>query len=677
MNQPWHALGGMPGVLAGTAIVAIAVGYQDVAQALTFNEVRQIARPVTVLIRSKDSIGSGVIIAKQGNVYTVLTNRHVVEASTAYQIQTSDTTIHSTVRVVRRFPEVDLAVVQFDSSKIYPVATLGNSDQIKQGDTIFSFGYPAAFDPTTRRVDPKYYEAEGIILAIDPAQEQGYLIKHRADTPRGMSGGPLFDAKGRLIAINGKHGSAWELREGVPTADSGERGENLTTGRTLVQVYNGEWFSIPINIAVKRLASVNVTAASLKIDNTPPPNNQERLAKPKNAGDFYLRASLAAQNGKPEAAIRDYSQTIQLNPDFLDAYFQRGLAYLTLNQPQSAIADFTEVVNRPSGNLKIYAYNNRGNAYSRLNNWKAAVDDYNQAIRLSPGIANFYYNRGNAKDRLGDSDGAIADYTQTLRLNPKDAEAYFRRGNVLSRTRQYQSAIKDFNAALQLNPKDKSAYNNRGLAYMRSGNWQAAIADYTQAIRLDPKAGDFYYNRGLAYGLASNFKSAVADYTEAIRLNPKDAEAYFRRGSAYTRLGDLQAAIKDFNQVIQLNPNEKFAYNNRGLAFARLGQLQTAIADYTKAIQLDPKAADFYYNRGLARTSSNDESGAIADFSEAVRLNPKDAEAYLRRGNLYLRTGKPDNAIADYQTAKQLFQQQNRPEGVKQAQEAMQKLQAK
>ncbi|UBF26213.1 trypsin-like peptidase domain-containing protein [Kovacikia minuta CCNUW1] len=321
MSQGWRGLDYLPGVFAGTATVAIVVSYQQAVSALTFAEVRKIAVPVTVMISSQTGGGSGVIVARQGSTYTVLTNRHVAEEDTAYRIQTSDNDVHDHVKLVKRFQDVDLTVLQFDSSKNYPVATLGNSSLSSVGDTVFSFGYPSIYDSATQSSPQKYYDAEGIILALDAKEDQGYVIKHRADTPRGMSGGPSFDAKGRLIAINGRSGEAWEKVVEVnkpPEIDA--RGEIVYTGRAVLQTYNGEWFSIPINTVLAELSKARVPVSNLKIDQTPPPNNRERIANPKNAGDFYLRASIADQKGDTQAAIGDYSKAIKLDSDFIDAY---------------------------------------------------------------------------------------------------------------------------------------------------------------------------------------------------------------------------------------------------------------------------------------------------------------------------------------------------------------------
>ncbi len=73
----------LPSFLTGTAIVAaIAIVQPMQVSAKTAKEVAQVAVPTTVRIDNPlgiDKGGSGVIIAKTGNTYTVLTANHVVK----------------------------------------------------------------------------------------------------------------------------------------------------------------------------------------------------------------------------------------------------------------------------------------------------------------------------------------------------------------------------------------------------------------------------------------------------------------------------------------------------------------------------------------------------------------------------------------------------------------------
>jgi len=66
------------------------------------------------------------------------------------------------------------------------------------------------------------------------------------------------------------------------------------------------------------------------------------------------------------------------------------------------------------------AYNNRGVARSDQGDLDGAIADYNEALRLNPQDADAYNNRGNAREAKGDLDGAIADYEAALRIKPDD-----------------------------------------------------------------------------------------------------------------------------------------------------------------------------------------------------------------------------------------------------------------
>jgi tetratricopeptide (TPR) repeat protein len=658
MSQGWRGLDWIPGVLTGTATVAIVVMHQQPVMALTFDQVRQIARPVTVMISDQSGGGSGVIIAKQGNTYTVLTNRHVVEGGAAYRVQTFDQAVHSQARVIKIFQDVDLAVVQFETSKVYSVATLGDSSLSSAGDTVFSFGYPGIYNSATKGIEQKYYDAEGIVLALDAKQDQGYVIKHRADTPRGMSGGPSFDAKGRLVAINGRHGAEFVASETVPTID--KRGEFIQTGRVAVQIYNGEWFSIPVNTALAQLSRAGINIADLKIDKTPPPNNRERIANPKNAGDFYLRATVLNQRGEVQSAIKDYTQAIKLDQNFIEAYSSRGFAFLKLawlkqGDPKKAIDDFNEVIRRPSGDLRVYALINRAIARAELGDRQGEIEDYTMAIQIQPGSAIAYYNRGVTRRESGDRQGAIEDYTQAIKIDPKHADAYNNRGVLRSDLGDRQGAIEDYTQAVRIDPKDAGAYANRGNARYALGDSQGAIDDFNQAIRIfskysgayNTKYSGVYNNRGLARAALGDGKGAIEDYTEAIRLDPKSALAYYNRGNSHASLGDRQIAIEDFTQAIRLNPAYSSAYNSRGIARADLSDRQGAIEDYTQAIRFDPQNAAAYNNRGVARSALKDRQGAIEDYTKAIEIDPKYAAPYGNRSSARLALGDKKGAIED------------------------------
>ena len=65
------------------------------------------------------------------------------------------------------------------------------------------------------------------------------------------------------------------------------------------------------------------------------------------------------------------------------------------------------------------AYNNRGNARLQLKDYQGALSDSNKAIEINPNDANPYYNRSWARAFSGDKAGAIADLQKSAELFEK------------------------------------------------------------------------------------------------------------------------------------------------------------------------------------------------------------------------------------------------------------------
>ena len=210
-----------------------------------------------------------------------------------------------------------------------------------------------------------------------------------------------------------------------------------------------------------------------------------------------------------DRAIEAYSHAIDLNPDFADAY------------------------------------NNRGIAYADTGDFAAAVADYNTAIDLDPEEALPYNNRGVAYRNTGDFDAAIADFNKAMDLDPEKALPYNNRGVAYRDMGDFDAAIADYNTAIDLDPEEAGVYNNRGIAYRNTGDFDAAIADFNKAIDLDPEKAQVYYNRGNTYTNTGDFDAAIADFNKAIALNPENAGAYCYLGEAWLHLREWQKAKAD------------------------------------------------------------------------------------------------------------------------------------
>jgi S1-C subfamily serine protease len=140
-------------------------------------------------------MGSGFIIDPKGYI---LTNNHVIGGAEKIDVTMASGEVHPG-KIVGTCVSDDIAVVKVDGKNL-PTAELGDSDQLKVGQTVFAIGNPFGLSggPTVTK---------GVISAVKRSirSERGLienLVQTDASINPGNSGGPLVDIHGRVVAIS-------------------------------------------------------------------------------------------------------------------------------------------------------------------------------------------------------------------------------------------------------------------------------------------------------------------------------------------------------------------------------------------------------------------------------------------------------------------------------------------
>lgn len=191
-------------------------------------------------------------------------------------------------------------------------------------------------------------------------------------------------------------------------------------------------------------------------------------------------------------AVEYFTNTIERDPDFFEAYGARASALGSLGQLEAATKDLNQIIAGisrmldadPESDHDPSHYYNRGTAYARLGERQKSIADFNHALRLQPDLVVAFYNRGFVYFSEGEYQRAVADFSEALRLDPRFAAAYNNRGTAYGAVGQFERAIADFNRALHLDPKMAAAYGGRGLANRELGNRSAACTDWRLAAEL-------------------------------------------------------------------------------------------------------------------------------------------------------------------------------------------------
>ena len=449
-------------------------------------DVNAIAKAVTVYIRpsSGATFGTGVIINRSADLYTVLTVKHVAALNDDYTIRTEiDKTTHKAIYKSDLYdvPGFDLAILQFKSSNEYQLAKL-SPNELGNLNTVFIAGYPKSFNPDGS--NPVYTIVQGTVNTILPSSQvkDGYQVGYQAPGIGGMSGGPVFNDQAQLVALHGLEKPPFLL--GIPLPQSWTV-SLVSQLETQAQTYRQQLASRPtptptpvaspspkptptpiaspspkptpkpVAVATPKPTPTPVASPSPKPTPTPiaspspkPTPKPVAVATPKPTPTPVASPSpkptstpVAVAPKLPDLLSRDDLSRTQAELQGLKDQSKNLLSRVDLFRP-ATIQVTAPVLQQECkeiafGGTRVkncqYVYSNPGSVRA------AQLSDYELLLQ-----------QGNAQANQNRVEQAIADYTQAINKKPDYAYAYFNRGLLLSRVGQVDQGLADLSKAENL-----------------------------------------------------------------------------------------------------------------------------------------------------------------------------------------------------------------------------------
>ena len=318
-------------------------------------------------------------------------------------------------------------------------------------------------------------------------------------------------------------------------------------------------------------------------------------------------------------AVAAYSKAIDGNRSDLNALIARGTAYIGLDQPARALADF-DAAQAVVPDLPIAAL--RAIALAGVGRREEALDAADRAIAHTPDDRQTRILRITVREETGDVPGALADAEYLLAHNPT-AQDYLIHAQLLSVTDTDRREA-DIAAAIKRDPKNSGAYMLRAQGAITTGHLDVAAAALAQAEVLK---GDALTLTGLRLDLMAKRGEAEAALKlagEVTARHPDDPHAYnlvcwFKA----TRNLALPSALDDCNTALKLAADTPAYLDSRALVRLRGDDAKGAIADYSAALRHSPDLVSSLYGRGIAWARLGDRNRALADLSRARSTRPE------------------------------------------------------
>ncbi|MFF2178694.1 S1C family serine protease [Lysinibacillus sp. NPDC058147] len=243
--------------------------------------------------------GSGVIYKVQGDKAFIVTNNHVIQGAKQLEVTMPDGT-KEVAQLVGHDVWTDLAVISISSKDVKTVATFGNSDVLKQGETVIAIGNPLGLEfygsVTTGVVSGKDRSVPVDVNGDGNVDWQQEVLQTDAAINPGNSGGALVNLAGELVGIN-----------------------SMKIAQSSVE---GLGFSIPINSAIPIIEELEkngemkrptMGVSLLDLTDVPAFYQQQTLNLPKDLTTGVVITDVVGNSPASKAGVKQYDVIVEMD----------------------------------------------------------------------------------------------------------------------------------------------------------------------------------------------------------------------------------------------------------------------------------------------------------------------------------------------------------------------------
>jgi tetratricopeptide (TPR) repeat protein len=312
---------------------------------------------------------------------------------------------------------------------------------------------------------------------------------------------------------------------------------------------------------------------------------------------FYEKAGKLFEHNDFERAIVFYTKAITKDPEYINAYFNRGLSYVMRNMYKEAKLDIAKVLEVEPDKADVPSV--MGAIAEYEHDTKAAVEWYLKSLLLNPRYEP-------PRQKLIDLVLKVAKDTEseeTQLLLQKvygtltQKETYWIKGKIQENKNDFMGAIECYGKSLEIDPnyqRAKESIRELGENLALEGNKIAAEPVLQRIVDITPINA---YLMGLLLEKEGNFRGA-AEWCE----KSLEVESHYEPAKRSFRKLALALAEQDGVEVSE-------------------PILQREIKLYSK---------DYLYIKGIILERKCDINGAAESFEKCLALDPGDIEATLR-----------------------------------------------
>ncbi|MEB2785406.1 tetratricopeptide repeat protein [Algoriphagus persicinus] len=267
-------------------------------------------------------------------------------------------------------------------------------------------------------------------------------------------------------------------------------------------------------------------------------------------GRFLLKGNEKLEENDPKSAMIFYSEALEMDSTYADAYYNKALAHLQLNQLSESILDLSLAIKyKPDYYEAIFQ---RGLNYLDNGEFYNAREDALKLVQLADHNWKSHFLRGLVEEKLTNFPEAIAAFEKASNLNPENSDLLVNQATIRYYQKDLEGAKKILREAMDINPLEPNLHNLRSMIFFDEQDYSEALNAVEKAISLDKSQAYFYNNKGLYLLFLDQKEQGLDLINQSIKMDSKNPFALRNKGIYYVMEGDKTSALQ---YLVELNQN--------------------------------------------------------------------------------------------------------------------------
>ena len=416
--------------------------------------------------------------------------------------------------------------------------------------------------------------------------------------------------------------------------------------------------------------------------------------------NLFNQGQDAHEKGDLQAALKFYEQAVQIYPEFAEAEFQRGNAYLALDKPVDAERAFRRALEIREDwtlpmtslgallvektefaeaekllNKAIESDDSNFQAFSALTDLrlktkadaevlKKLLENVKALTAKAKPTASIWASRASLENALGDRAAAKTSLSRALTLDPNNKTALMERAEIALVQGDYKGAMQDAQLLIKLSPNsvpvkilqarvlsaegkkdeavkllDSIPNQNAEVTALRnriSASDTESVAELEKQLEKDPKNPLLLENLCRLQRIPNPLKAL--DYCRrASEAEPNNLNHAVGYGAALVQAKQFENGVVILRRILAIAPDNFTAHANLATALFQLKRYKEAITEFEWLVEKQPELAAAYYFLAISHDNLGEYLHAMANYQQFLKLaDPAQNKLEIEKVNLRL-----------------------------------------